>query len=111
MIEERSIRDTMNADMQTDEGRRLVKDFQQKFAPIIRECVQAQREASEFDRLELLVHINDDGSIGTTRYGNPSGVGGCLVQQLLGKPLATPHTVHWLRIEIDPRAWLTAPAK
>src|SRR5712691_1935257 len=63
ILKERSTLDAANADMQTDEGRRLAKDFQQKFAPLIRECVEAQREPSALDPVEVLVHINDDGSI------------------------------------------------
>jgi len=109
-LEEHSTRDAANADMQTDEGRRLAKDFQQKFAPLIRECVEAQREPTELHPIEVLIHINNDGSINTGKHGT-GDLERCLSSQLWGKSLETPHAVHWLRIEIDPRAWLAAPVK
>ncbi|HTC94707.1 MAG TPA: hypothetical protein VK699_14800 [Terriglobales bacterium] len=109
-LEEHSIRDAANADMQTEEGRQLAKDFQQKFAPLIRECIEAQKEPSELHPIEMLIHINNDGSINTGQHG--LGVlEMCLSGRLWGKSLETPHAVHWLRIEIDPHAWLADPVK
>ena len=109
-LEEHSTRDAANADMQTEEGRQLARDFQQKFAPLIRECVEVQRDASELNHLELLIHINNDGSINTGEHG-VGALEMCLTRQLWGKLLETPHAVHWIRIDIEPQAWLAAPVK
>jgi hypothetical protein len=109
-VEERSALDAAKADMQTDEGRRLAKDFLQRFGPLIRDCVQGPVDPSELEPVAVMIHVKDDGLIRMGRY-RPTGVESCLSSKLFDKQFEVPHGIHWLRIEIDPRAWLDASDK
>jgi len=102
----------VEADMQTEEGHYLAKQFQIKYADAIQECTHSG--ASQSAMLDLTVCVMQDGNFSWI-FDNArpnKDFSACLINKVHGRPIAPPPYVpYWIKVESKPAPAAAAPAR
>jgi hypothetical protein len=112
----KAIKQEAAANLQTVEGASYKKDFDLKFAPFERSCVQ--KAGKDRDKFEFLIKIGKDGGADDGWFTQPTSVAICLMQDLGASHARKesvfpppPHDSYWIILDLDPATVNTAAAK
>jgi hypothetical protein len=95
------------ANLQTPEGVRYVAAFEEKLAPLVQQCVQANPEDRE--KFEFVMAAAEDGSALPSWISRPTPVEKCLIEKFRPFPTAAdkrfpipPKSPYWVKLDLDP---------
>ncbi len=92
------------AELQTEAGRQYVKDFEQRFAPYVKQCVQDS--TADLSKFEVTVQVGESGEIKHLGTSPMTQVSVCVLQHRVNDVAPPPHAPFWIHLEIDPRTVL-----
>jgi len=104
--------DAAEANMQTEEGRYLAKQFQVKYADAIQECTHSS--ASKPATFDLKVCVLQDGNFSWIHDDSKPDQDwiSCLINKVHGHPVAPPpYFPYWITVESKPMATAAVPAR
>jgi hypothetical protein len=104
--------DAAEANMQTEEGRYMAKQFQVKYADAIQECTHST--ASKPATLDLTVCVLQDGNFSWIHDNTEPDEDwtACLINKVHGRPIAPPsHAPYWIKVESKLAATAAVPGK
>ena len=109
----RTIKEAADSNMHTPQGPQYKKDFDQKFAAILRPCVQ--NAGADREKFEFMVQVDKDGGAQNVWMPRQTAVSICLFQALMishqkkETPLPPPpHPEYWLDLDLDPATLVVA---
>jgi hypothetical protein len=104
--------DSAEANMQTEEGRYMAKQFQVKYADAIQEC--SHSSASKPATFDLIVCVLQDGNFSWIREtkGPDQDWVSCLMKKVYGRAIVPPpYHPYWIIVESKSSATAVAPAR
>ncbi|HEY6763308.1 MAG TPA: hypothetical protein VI386_00940, partial [Candidatus Sulfotelmatobacter sp.] len=109
----RTIKEAAQANMQTVEGPQYKKEFDQKFASLMKPCVES--EGGDLEKFEFMVQVEKDGGIHDVWVPRLTAVSRCLftaltmVHQRQEKPFPLPpKPEYWVHLDLDPSTFVVA---